>query len=132
MGLPGSGKTYLARRLVKKINANWLNADKIRGKYNDWDFSKKGIIRQVKRMRYLSDLSKKKITIADFICPLSEQRKIFKPHCIIWMDTINKSRYPRINRIFKKPRKYDLRIQDKKISKNLKKVKKILKLKKIK
>ena len=32
MGLPGSGKTTLARALVKLINAEWLNADKIRKK----------------------------------------------------------------------------------------------------
>jgi len=32
LGLPGSGKTFLASRFAKKINAYWLNADKIRGK----------------------------------------------------------------------------------------------------
>ena len=59
MGLPGSGKTFIAKKLAKKLNAYWLNADKIRGKHNDWDFSKKGIIRQVKRMKNLADSSKK-------------------------------------------------------------------------
>ena len=61
MGLPGSGKTTLARKLSKMLNADWLNADQIRGKYQDWDFSKSGIIRQVKRMKFLADSSKKKI-----------------------------------------------------------------------
>ena len=46
MGLPGSGKTTLAKKLVGVINADWLNADKIRTKYNDWDFSKNGILRR--------------------------------------------------------------------------------------
>ena len=41
------------------LNADWLNADQIRGKYQDWDFSKSGIIRQVKRMKFLADSSKK-------------------------------------------------------------------------
>ena len=59
MGLPGSGKTTLAKNLTKKLNAKWLNADKIRGKYNDWDFSKTGIIRQVNRMKELANKSKK-------------------------------------------------------------------------
>ena len=45
----------------KKVNAEWLNADKIRGKYNDWDFSKKGIIRQVERMKNLAQQSQKNI-----------------------------------------------------------------------
>ena len=39
MGLPGSGKTTLAEKLSKKLSAEWLNADKIRGKYNDWDLA---------------------------------------------------------------------------------------------
>ena len=41
MGLPGSGKTTLAKRIVSKLKAGWVNADKIRKKYNDWDFSPK-------------------------------------------------------------------------------------------
>ena len=32
MGLPGSGKTYLAKRLSYLLNADWFNADKIRQK----------------------------------------------------------------------------------------------------
>ncbi len=61
MGLPGSGKTTLAKKVVKLLKADWLNADKIRGKHNDWDFSKEGIIMQVKRMKNLAKKSKKKI-----------------------------------------------------------------------
>ncbi|GIS41435.1 MAG: hypothetical protein Ct9H90mP13_12810 [Pseudomonadota bacterium] len=38
-GLPGSGKTYLAERLVPILNAAWYNADKLREMANDWDFS---------------------------------------------------------------------------------------------
>ena len=54
MGLPGSGKTYLAKRVVKLLNAEWLNADKVRGHYNDWDFSKEGRMRQANRMKLLT------------------------------------------------------------------------------
>ena len=60
MGLPGSGKTHLAKILKKKINADWINADTIRKKYKDWDFSKQGIIRQSLRMYKISKESKKK------------------------------------------------------------------------
>ncbi len=60
MGLPGSGKTTLAKKLKTKLNADWLNADKIRKKYNDWDFSKKGVLKQARRMRSLANKSKKK------------------------------------------------------------------------
>ena len=64
-------------------------------------------------MRKLADKSKKNIVVADFICPIEEQFKIFKPHYIVWMDTIAKSRYPHINRIFKKPKKFNLRVTSK-------------------
>ena len=42
MGLPDSGKTTLNKKLVEKLDAVWLNADQIRKKYNDWDFSEEG------------------------------------------------------------------------------------------
>ena len=80
MGLPGSGKTTLAKIISRELNAYWLNADKIRGKYNDWDFSFKGIIRQVTRMKELADKSKKKYVVADFVCPYKKQMEIFKPN----------------------------------------------------
>ena len=61
IGLPGSGKTTLARELKKKLKAEWLNADKVRKKYNNWDFSKNGVLRQAKRMKLLSKKSKKNL-----------------------------------------------------------------------
>ena len=117
MGLPGSGKTFLARRFSKRKDTEWLNADKIRGKYNDWDFSEQGIIRQVKRMKNLAQLSRKKIVVADFVCPLKKQIDIFKPNIIVWMDTIQKGRFKSMNKLFKPPKKYHLRINEKNIRK---------------
>ena len=55
IGLPGAGKTTLARALNKRLKANLLNADKVRKKFNDWDFSKKGVLRQAKRMQSLAE-----------------------------------------------------------------------------
>ena len=42
MGLPGSGKTALAAKLVPLLNAKWLNNDEVRKAANDWDFSEEG------------------------------------------------------------------------------------------
>ena len=39
MGLPGSGKTTLASKLVPLLNAKRLNNDEVRKAANDWDFS---------------------------------------------------------------------------------------------
>lgn len=113
MGLPGSGKTTLAKKLKTKLKADWLNADKIRKKYNDWDFSKKGVLNQAKRMRTLATKSKKKIVIADFICPYNEGRTIFKADFLIWMDTVKKGRLSTFNKSFQKPKKFDVKISKK-------------------
>ena len=110
MGLPGSGKTFLARYLLKYINAKWLNNDEIRKKYNDWDFSPEGRERQSKRMRELSDklINDGNNVIADFVCPTKEAREKFKPDFVVWMDTIPEGRYEDTNRMFENPQKYDI------------------------
>ena len=50
MGLPGSGKTALATKLVPLLNAKWINNDEVRKSADDWDFSEEGRIRQSQRM----------------------------------------------------------------------------------
>lgn len=104
-GLPGSGKSTLAKPLAKKLGAIWINADDIRKKYNDWDFSLEGRIRQASRMKHLSDgvVMAGKIAIADFVCPTEKTRLEFNPDYIIWMNTINKGRFEDTNNIFEVP-----------------------------
>ena len=115
MGLPGSGKTTLSKKLVEKLDAVWLNADQIRKKYNDWDFSEEGRLRQSKRMKDLSNnfLSEGKIVVADFICPTPNTRKNFNADFIIWVDTIKESKFEDTNKIFIPPDKYDFRVTTK-------------------
>ena len=115
MGLPGSGKSFLAKELNKRLKANWLNADEVRKKFNDWDFSKKGVLRQAKRMRSLAGKSKKNFVIADFVCPYEEGRKIFKPDYLIWMDTIKRGRLSTFDKTFQKPKKFDFKINNKNV-----------------
>ena len=120
IGLPGSGKTTLARELKKKLKADWLNADRIRKKFNDWDFSRKGVLRQARRMKTLAAKSKKTFVVADFVCPYEEGRKIFRADVLIWMNTVKKGRFSTFNKTFQKPKKFDFKINSKNVSKHLK------------
>lgn len=103
--MPGSGKSTLAEPFAKLINGVWINADKVRAQYNDWDFSLEGRIRQAQRMKYLSDgvVLAGKIAVADFICPTEKSRKEFNANYTVWMDTIKQGRYEDTNKIFEKP-----------------------------
>ena len=118
MGLPGSGKTSLARELKKLLEesnqtVSWLNADAIRSKNNDWDFSIFGRIRQSERMCDLANSSNDKYVICDFIAPLPETRNNLNADWIIWMDTIVQGSYADTNDMFVVPETYDFRITEK-------------------
>ena len=114
MGLPGSGKTTLAKMLADKLEAPLLNADEIREAHNDWDFTAEGRLRQTKRMKKLADklALDYDYVIADFICPRPRLRRLFSPHYIIWMDTIEEGRFEDTNKIFVKPENVDFHITE--------------------
>ena len=115
MGLPGSGKTTLAKLLVPRLNAVWLNADRVREEANDWDFTPEGRTRQANRMKSLAQkaVDKNRIVVADFVCPLEETRKDFNADYIIWMDTIKEGRFEDTNQMFISPKKYDFKVTHK-------------------
>ena len=122
MGLPGAGKTTLAEAVREKLWAEgrtvtWLNADEIRSKYNDWDFSHDGRVRQSKRMRKLAEQSTNDFVIADFVAPLVEMRNNYKADWTIWVDTIREGRYADTNKMFVEPELYDFRITEQNASK---------------
>lgn len=118
MGLPGSGKTYFAERLKRELESiigvtvDWYNADLVRKSYNDWDFSYDGRLRQATRMGDLANSSRADFVISDFICPTPEMRSLYKPEWVIWMDTIDRSRYENTNKVFVPPNLYDFRITE--------------------
>ena len=91
MGLPGSGKTTLASKLVPLLNAKWLNNDEARKAANDWDFSEAGRIRQAKRMADIAEKYKKEgrynYLVTDYICPTPKTREIFNADYLIWINT---------------------------------------------
>ena len=138
MGLPGAGKTFLATALKKFLETNssirhmpisrtvnmemapatyscsvdWFNADEIRKRYNDWDFSNEGRIRQSIRMADFALSCTSDYVICDFVAPLVEQRNNFKADWTIWVDTITAGRYEDTNKAFVEPEVYDFRITE--------------------
>ena len=133
MGLPGAGKTMLAGALKTyleengdisysralnehigdfKCQVNWFNADDIRRKYNDWDFSNDGRIRQSLRMFQFSMEAGGDYVICDFVAPLVEMRNNFKADWTIWVDTIREGRYADTNAMFQEPKVYDFRVTE--------------------
>ena len=114
MGLPGSGKTYLAERLQPLLEAAWYNADKVRVMAGDWDFSDDGRTRQSLRMKNLADFetSHNRFVICDFVCPTEETRNIFDPDILIWLDTIKEGRFEDTNKIFEEPSSCDFKIEE--------------------
>ena len=119
MGLPGSGKTIFARKLVEDLkelgqNVEWFNADQIRETFNDWDFTDEGRMRQAERMANFALNAEQmgNIVVADFVCPTQKLRNIFRSDITVWMDTVGVSRYADTNKIFEPPTKYDYRITE--------------------
>lgn len=119
MGLPGSGKTTLAKNIIQAlghVSLSWHNADSVRQRYDDWDFSPQGRLRQAQRMGEMvrRDAEQGMVSIADFVCPTEETRISFdtsSADLVIWMDTIHSSRYEDTNQLWQMPSHYHLRIR---------------------
>ena len=112
MGLPGSGKTHLAKRLQIHLNCAWYNADKVREMANDWDFSESGRRRQAERMNTIATFegTRGRTVICDFVCPTGDTRREFNADITIWMNTIEAGRFDDTNKMFVKPDKYDYHV----------------------
>ena len=114
MGLPGSGKTTLASKLVPMLKAKWINNDEVRKAANDWDFSKEGRLRQANRMAAAAkksiDESNYSFLVTDYVCPTPETREIFNADYTIWVDTIKKGRFEDTNKMFVNPEKFDFKV----------------------
>ena len=113
-GLPGSGKTTLAKPFAELLGGVHINADAVRTIYDDWDFTPEGRIRQAQRMRHLSDVvvMAGKIAVTDFVCPTEAARNAFDPDFTVWMDTIKEGRFEDTNKVFEQPPKCDYHVAD--------------------
>lgn len=106
MGLPGSGKTTLARHLVLKLKAVHFNADEVRANINkDLGFALEDRLEHARRMGWLCDQVNKADhwAVADFVCPTQQTRAAFGAAFIIYMNTIREGRFEDTNRMFEPP-----------------------------
>jgi len=103
MGLPGAGKTTLAKALAPKLGAVHFNADDVRANINkDLGFSHEDRVEQARRMGWLCDqvVSAGGFAIADFVCPTPSTRDAFGEAFIVWVDRIEKSRFADTDALF--------------------------------
>ena len=104
-GKDGSGKTTLATRLAKLLDAVHLNADAVRSIVQDADFSVVGRLRQASRMSLIAtheESNQKRDVIGDFICPTEETRKIFGADFVVFLNTA-KSKHEDTEQLFVPP-----------------------------
>jgi hypothetical protein len=113
IGLPGSGKTELAKALKERINAIHLNADEVRATVNsDLGFSAEDRIEQARRMGEMARLIAKQgvaPVVVDFVCPTELTRAAFgKPDILVFMDTLAVGRFEDTNKMFERPTEFDV------------------------
>ena len=115
MGLPGSGKTTLARVLARRLNAVHFDADQVRSNINrDLGFSVEDRLEHARRMGWLCDrvIETGNYAIGDFVCPLPETRAAFGEAFTIWVDRIREGRFADTNALFVPPARYDVRVTE--------------------
>ena len=104
MGLPGAGKTTLADELHELIlslglRSHWLNENRLRLEYPDLTFN------QVQEMANDATVD---YVVADFEARKSFERRSFKPHYTVWINTIPEEDYNLVGHGFEPPFRYNV------------------------
>jgi len=109
-GLPGTGKSWLARTLGKALgtSAASFDGDEVRAATRIWDFSPAGRQWQAETMNGLCASAERRglIGIASFICPTRQLRETFRwgnsRTFVIWLDRESEKakKYPDTMKLF--------------------------------
>jgi hypothetical protein len=113
-GLPGAGKTALAKEIIRRTNAIHLNADDVRAELSsDLGFGIEDRLEQARRMGSVARLlsNQNHIVVVDFVNPTEETRKAFGAcDYFVWVDRIESGRFEDTNSIWENPLDFDLKI----------------------
>jgi len=116
IGLPGAGKTTLAKEIVKHLGALHLNADEVRDFVNyDLGFSHEDRIEHSRRLGGMARLFQEqgKDVVVDFVCPTLDTRKAFgDADVVVFMDRVRESIYKDTNLMWQRPENPDVVIPD--------------------
>ena len=115
MGLPGSGKTTLAEKLVSKLGAAWFNADAVRQDiYSELGFSEEDRIAHAKRMEnfVIGQEWGGLMLLQTLFAQQKKPRDAFNADFVVWVDRIMEGRYEDTNKMFQRPMNYDVRLTD--------------------
>jgi adenylylsulfate kinase len=117
-GLPGAGKTTLAKVLRARLNAVHFNADEVRANINkDLGFTHEDRVEHATRMGWLCDrvVETGGFAIADFICPTEQTRNAFFKDgegAIVFVDRITTGRFTDTNAMFEPPLHVEVRVTE--------------------
>jgi hypothetical protein len=114
-GLPGSGKTTLAKEILKRTSAIHLNADEVRADLSlDLGFSPEDRIEQARRMGAMARLLSTQgyTVLVDFVNPTKETREAFgNSDLAVWVNRVSEGRFADTNRLWETPEPSDYDIE---------------------
>ena len=114
IGLPGTGKTALAKEICRRTDAIHINADAVRDDLSsDLGFKVEDRIEQARRLGALSRLisNQGKLVVTDFVNPTKETRESFgDADVVVWVDRIDEGRFEDTNKIWEEPSLIDLKL----------------------